>query len=116
MGTAAFHTLPHILDANILLRNTAQNRLLVWDWLSMALVRPDGFCASHPQDQAAWALLTQSRGLPFVNFCPYLDNYHFGAYVLNKTEWDEQGKVPWCSGNTKNPNVFLTLLKSGRYE
>lgn len=40
---------PALLNTHILIKNTVANRLLIWDLLAMALAKPRGFCASHPQ-------------------------------------------------------------------
>merc|ERR1712192_166044 len=60
-----------VLNSNIILENTVENQLLVWDWLQMALKKPETFCASSIQDQTAWNVLVLNRSLPLVNVCPY---------------------------------------------
>ena len=92
---------PHLLNSNILLENTPQNRLLIWDWLSMAIVKPTGFCNSQVQDQAAFTILVLNRSLPIINPCLYL---HSVGYEK-------------CVGTQKGLNYFLNvLLADGAYE
>ena len=119
----------HILASNLLLENTranrlvvvgssstttnylittmtyyyssTANRLLVWDWFAMAHARPQGFCMSHTEDQAALSLLVQNRSLPVLNPCVYLA--HVRGYES-------------CYTHTKRANNFLSLIAEGRYE
>eukprot|EP00964_Phaeocystis_antarctica_P105260 scaffold70303_cov64-Phaeocystis_antarctica.AAC.3 len=91
----------HILASNLLLENTRANRLLVWDWFAMAHARPQGFCMSHTEDQAALSLLVQNRSLPVLNPCVYLAHVH--GYES-------------CYTHTKRANNFLSLIAEGRYE
>lgn len=91
---------PVILNANILLENTPTNQILVWDWLHMAVKRPDAFCTSHIQDQAAWTILVLNRSLPLVNFCPYLS---------------KKGQNT-CVHAMKNTNSFIESVGLGRFE
>ena len=91
---------PLILNSNILLENTHDNRLLVWDWLHMAVRRPEGFCWSHPQDQSAWTILVLNRSLPLVNVCPY--RHGKGAVT--------------CVNKQKNTNELIDTLQRGAFE
>ena len=77
------------------------SRLLVWDWFAMAAARPQGFCMSHTEDQAALSLLVQNRSLPVLNPCVYLT--HVQGYEK-------------CYTHTKRANNFLALIAQGRYE
>ena len=63
---------PLVLNSNILLRNAPSTRLLVWDWLGMAVARPAGFCSSHVQDQVARARIHPQTSLPPAPFSPWL--------------------------------------------
>ena len=67
---------PHILNSNLLLENTHENRELMRAWLTIALTKPDAFCASHTQDQAVWSILSRNRSLPLLNLCPYFSATH----------------------------------------
>lgn len=96
---------PLVLNSNLLLENTPSNRLLVWDWLGMAVARPHAFCSSHVQDQAAFTILALNRSLPLINVCPYLNLPSKRAYEPQK-----------CVKHTKNSNAFLDLLARGAYE
>jgi len=91
----------HILASNLLLENNRANRLLVWDWFAMAHAKPQGFCMSHTEDQAALSLLVQNRSLPVLNPCVYLT--HVRGYER-------------CYTHTKRANNFLALIAVGRYE
>lgn len=95
---------PHLLNSNILLRNSAATRLLVWDWLQMAIAKPKAFCSSHTNDQAAWTLLVQNRSLPLINPCVYL-----GTVPADKRTWS-------CEQHYKQHNTFLTVIKEGLFE
>ena len=88
---------PHLLAANMLLRNEPINRLLVWDWLMMALARPSAFCGSHTQDQAAFTILAHNRTLPLVSFCAHRS--------------EEEG----CFVALKNVNTFVQHINEGRF-
>jgi len=55
-------------NPHLLLANTAFNFVLLQRWLSMALRTPKAFCRSHPQDQAAWAILVSHQRLPILSF------------------------------------------------
>lgn len=60
----------NLLSTNMLVRNTAENRLLVWDWLMMGLYRPDGFCGErYGEDQTSLAILLANRSVPLVRTC-----------------------------------------------
>ena len=91
---------PLILNSNILLENTPANKLLVWDWLQMAVQRPSAFCTSHVQDQAAWTILVLNRSLPLVNMCPYMKHKGAGA----------------CVRKQKNTNYLIAALEKGAFE
>lgn len=102
LGTTSarsFLARPHVQATNLLLENTAQNRELVWDWLMMALARPDGFCHSHVQDQAAWTILVQNHSLPLINTCPFAPDLQKG-----------------CAKHFKSMNAMLRAISSGMYE
>merc|ERR1712048_1094383 len=59
---------PHILNSHIMLKNTRAHRLLVEEFLNMALRKPRGFCHSEDaQDQLAWTILVLNHSLPLVN-------------------------------------------------
>jgi hypothetical protein len=58
---------PHLLTTYMIFKNSPSNRLLVWDWLMMALKKPAAFCSSHTQDQGAWNVLAHNRSLPMTN-------------------------------------------------
>ena len=73
----------------------------MWDWFAMAAARPQGFCMSHTEDQAALSLLVQNRSLPVLNPCVYLT--HVQGYEK-------------CYTHTKRANNFLALIAQGRYE
>ena len=96
---------PLILNANILLRNTAEMQLFVWDWLGMAVAKPHAFCNSHVQDQAAFTILVYNRSLPLINVCPYID-------LPSKRGYEPQK----CVKHTKSANTFLELLGRGAFE
>jgi len=55
-------------NAHILLENTIFNRMLLLEWLSLALQNPSAFCRSHPQDQSAWSIVASRHRLPLVAF------------------------------------------------
>ena len=99
-GDEALLQRPLILNSNILLENTPANRLLAWDWLQMAVQRPNAFCTSHVQDQAAWSILVLNRSLPLVNVCPYMAG--------------KGGQL--CVKNQKNTNMFIGALAKGAFE
>jgi len=109
IGVERFGALPNILNSNMLFKNTRENRLLVWDWMSMALERPAAFCDSHTQDQAAWTVLVFNRSLPLINTCMYLSKNKLHASR-------NDGHYPWCAHNIKNTNLFLGALGKGVYE
>lgn len=112
MSLKDFGNLPHVLSSNILLENTRENRLLVWDWMWMALARPEGFCFSHVQDQAAWTVLVLNRSLPLINACMYLGRHRF-----HLPRPHGQGlNIKWCSEYTKNTNTFYATLGQGAFE
>ena len=91
----------HLLASNILLENTRENRLLVWDWFAMMHVHPHAACVSHTQDQALWTILVQNRSLPAVNPCVY----------LHRVRGYER-----CFTYEKKPHGFLWLLGQGKFE
>ena len=91
----------HLLASNILLENTRENRLLVWDWFAMMHVHPHAACVSHTQDQALWTILVQNRSLPVVNPCVYL--HRMRGYER-------------CFTYEKKPHGFLWLLGQGKFE
>ena len=99
-NASALLSRPLVLNANILLENTPSNRLLVWDWLGMAVAEPTAFCFPHVQDQAAFTILVLNRSLPLLNVCPYLGL---------------KGKQR-CVTHTKDTNNFLSLLGRGMVE
>lgn len=100
-NATSFLKQPHVLNTNILLENTPQNRLFVWDWLAMALAKPRPFCNSHVQDQAAFSILVLNRSLPLINPCVYL---HVG------------GQYEACVTHTKKIGTFLATIAGGTYE
>ena len=102
-NVSAFLKRPHVLNTNILLENTPQNRLLVWDWLAMALAKPGPFCNSHVQDQAAFSILILNRSLPLINPCVYL---HIGG----------PGQYEACVTHTKKIGTFLSTIAGDTYE
>ena len=121
---------PLILNSNILLENTASNRLLVWDWLQMAVQRPSAFCISHVQDQATWTILVLNRSLPLVNVCPYMTgkggqkcvtkqkntNVLIGALEKGAFEVVMPDEVDWLrEGYSRNPNGLLPGGKGAAY-
>jgi hypothetical protein len=71
--------LTSLLSTNMFIRNTPQGRLTVWDWLMIAVHRPDGFCSEiFGQDQTALALrLGTNRSLPAVRICACNINANF---------------------------------------
>uniref|UniRef100_A0A7S3NMR6 Uncharacterized protein n=1 Tax=Aureoumbra lagunensis TaxID=44058 RepID=A0A7S3NMR6_9STRA len=85
-----FFAYPTVLDSNILIKVSPFNRLLIWDWLSIALTQPDAWCSSRTSDQGPWAVLIQSRKLPLTNTCPFLDNCFY--YTPNLRS------APYCQG------------------
>ena len=91
---------PHVLTSNMLLRNNADNRALIWDWLIMALARPEAFCISHTQDQAAFTILALNRSLPIVNPNPYEHS---------------NGVCYKCCGG-KDAQTFLRAISRGAFE
>lgn len=95
---------PHVLNSNILLRNSVSTRLLVWDWLMMAITHPHGFCSSHTNDQAAWTLLVQNRSMPLINPCVYLGT--LPPAMRNRG----------CERHYKKHNTFFDVLRRGLYE
>jgi len=106
-----FSDLPHLLDSNILLENTRDNRLLVWDWLWMALRRPEAFCISQVQDQAAWTVLVLNRSLPLINACMYL-----GRHRSHIPRPHRAGYIRDCGSYTKSTNTFLANLGQEAFE
>jgi hypothetical protein len=100
-GTAALFREPGRLLTNFLLENTAHNRLLVWDWLWMALAKPEGFCNSWTQDQAAFAILARNRSLPLINQC---------VYLRISAGWES------CGRHSQKVNTFLDVLGRGAFE
>ena len=96
---------PLLLNSNVLLENTATNRLLVWDWLGLAMAKPEAFCNSHVQDQAAFTILVLNRSLPLVNPCPYM-------HVPSKRGYEPQK----CVTAMKHPAAFLSTLRDGAFE
>ena len=121
---------PLILNSNILLENTPVNRLLVWDWLQMAVQRPSAFCISHVQDQATWTILVLNRSLPLVNVCPYMTgkggqkcvtkqkntNLLIGALEKGAFEVVTPDEVDWLrEGYSRNPNGLLPGGKGAAY-
>ena len=89
---------PQVLNSNILLENSAFNRELMREWLRMGVRSPDGWCSSHPQDQATWSLLVQNRSLPLTALAPYMPS-------------DEEN--PGRAG--KSVNTLLDMLSKGLY-
>merc|ERR1712232_1120345 len=94
----------HILNSNIVLRNTRANKELVQDRLRMALTQPDAFCAADTQDQAAWTILVRSRRLPLVNLCSHLNISFRNSESMN------------CHRYQKSANVLLHALERGRFQ
>eukprot|EP00931_Biecheleriopsis_adriatica_P020570 TRINITY_DN13704_c0_g1_i1.p1 TRINITY_DN13704_c0_g1~~TRINITY_DN13704_c0_g1_i1.p1 ORF type:complete len:539 (-),score=54.11 TRINITY_DN13704_c0_g1_i1:44-1660(-) len=105
-----FFSWPAVLDSNILLRNGPETRLLIWDWLSMALGRPKEWCMSQTTDQGAWTVLVLSRRLPLVNTCIYFDNCDWHTPSVANSS------ATYCSWMSKNVNVFLSVISSGWFE
>ena len=91
-------TAPHVMNTYILLRNRVVNRLLMWDWLQMAIAKPTAFCDSPPQDQSAWTILVHNRSLPLVSMCAHR------ARVREN-----------CYHDLKNINEFLAHLRNGTF-
>ena len=91
---------PHVLNSNVLLEHTDENRRLVQRWIELAISKPDGFCSSHTNDQAIFSLLVRNFSLPLINPCIYLT---MGGYRA-------------CQQHTKNTRTFLELLTVGAYE
>ena len=100
---------PHVANSGIALINSALNRLLIWDWLALAVARPRGFCASHTQDQAAWTVLVLNRSLPLVNTGPYL-------YPMGLPRPSSPDIHMLCSEGFKGADVLLRIVAHGLYE
>ena len=77
----------------------------MWDWLGMAMSKPQAFCSSHVQDQAAFTILVLNRSLPLVNICPFLQ-------IASKRGYEPQK----CVKHTKHLAAFLGALRDGAYE
>jgi len=101
----------HILNSNILLENTPENRLLVWDWLSMYLAKPGGFCGSHTQDQAAFSILVENRTLPVMNACPYVT-----SRGMLPSPSKPARALRACFQSSKGYNWFIDAVAGGFYE
>jgi len=81
-----FKASPELMSAHILLSNNHANRLLVWDWLMMAIAKPRGFCYPLAQDQVAWTILVLNRTLPLIQLGPatLCQPFVFGVHMNNR--------------------------------
>jgi len=118
VGNPSFWRQPHVVTANILLANTLENRLLVWDWLSMALAKPSDFCFGAFQDETAFSMLVTNRSLPLVNTCPYMNNSVtdkrlYANFYGNTSHW--QGAFD-CYEASKSSAFFLNAIASHHYD
>lgn len=98
---------PRLQSTNIILRNTQATRLMVWDWLMMAVQKPDGFCSEYlGQDQTALAMLVANRSWPTVRVCAC----EGGRRQLFGSEWEN------CEGVMKGIDFAYAALAKGHFD
>lgn len=109
-----FFRRPTVLDSTLILANSPEMRALMWDWLQMAVAKPEGFCSSHTQDQAAWAILVQNRSLPLLNFNAYGTHHQFPDGI--RIDDAERAALENSGMLLKSINYLLQLIAHGMYE
>jgi len=104
-----FRVQPHMLLANMIIANTAENRRLVWDWLSMALARPRDWCRSGLPEEVAMDILLYQRSIPYLNTCLFQK-----TAVNLSAPFAYKGRGT-CWHKTKSVNHFLHDMMAGNF-
>lgn len=90
-----------LMNAHMMWLASSQNRELARAWTDMALQRPESFCYSHAQDQAALTVLAINRSLPLLDTCEVLAGR---KWLANK-----------CCDEAKDLNLILDFVSRGNF-